>query len=80
MADPREFYNHDIGEMSSPDMVAAQEKLFAGGAMKTAIKRFLDEFDMFANEIAGLEQRDVRHYRKRVKELRKAMERWCNCG
>jgi len=68
----------DISEMEDPDMAAIQRKISAGGEMKTAIKRFLESWDGWEAGMGRMEPHPPKGVRQRTKELRKAMEGWCN--
>jgi len=64
----------DISEMEEPDMAAIQRKISAGGEMKTSIKRFMDDWDKWETD----NSMSPTTIRRRVREMRKAMEAWCN--
>lgn len=67
----------DISEMAYVDVIAYQKKVSAGGEMKTAIRRFLDDWNNYLDanhDPATLENL----ISKRAKALRKALEAWAN--
>lgn len=64
----------------NPDLEFLQRKISAAGEMKTAIKKFLDEFE-YMNRNHDLEKcyaDECQSVFKRIKKLKKSMEDYLN--
>ena len=73
----------EIAEMDleTHDVLACWRKVSAGAEMKTAIRRFLEDWDFYGPKLVpGPFTGDKKSIRNRVRELRKAMEAWNNAG